>query len=108
VPIKEEQCYLEVSQIWLLVAGGSYTTLHCTDGQTHVVSKNLGAHEELLPHCFARPNQSHIINLHYLRATCSGNVLRMAFPSDVTIVLKRDYREAFESRHNLWLLGNNG
>ena len=68
IPSLEGILYLELSEIIRLASEGKYTTFHYGNKQKAVVSKNLGYYADLLPaEQFQRVDQSHIVNLQYVR-----------------------------------------
>lgn len=59
---------IDLSNIIRLEADKAYTTFYMKDGEQHIVAKNLGMYENLLPpHYFFRIHFSHIINLNYVK-----------------------------------------
>jgi len=68
IPSMEGLLFLELPEIIRLESEGKYTTFFYGENQKAVVSKNIGHYEDLLPkEQFCRVDQSHIVNLRYVR-----------------------------------------
>jgi two-component system, LytTR family, response regulator len=68
IPVKEGTLLIKQEDIVHVEANGSYSIIHMNDKQTHLVTKNLKAMEELLhPSIFFRCHNSHIIHLHKIK-----------------------------------------
>ena len=74
LPTLEGFTFIEIADLIFLTAEGSYTVLHTTDAQKHVVSKSLKEYDEMLEqHGFYRIHHSHIIQLEKISKYVKGN-----------------------------------
>ena len=68
IPSMEGVLFLDLDEIIRLESEVKYTTFYYGQNQKAVVSKNLGHYANLLPlDQFHRVDQSHIVNLHFVR-----------------------------------------
>ncbi|HNB82216.1 MAG TPA: LytTR family DNA-binding domain-containing protein, partial [Chitinophagaceae bacterium] len=70
---------LQIDDIMRMEAKGSYTTIHCANGNIHLSSKKLKEYEDRLPSSqFLRVHHSHIVNLKFVQKmlrTRNGNLI---------------------------------
>lgn len=68
LPVKEGVIFMPVSDIIWIESHGNYCTIHTLDSKKHLVSKNIGEYEELLPEKeFFRAHKSHLINIRKVK-----------------------------------------
>lgn len=90
--------FIDLDQVILFEASGSYTRIVIADGGTVIASKPLGEFENVLEHhtSFFRTHRSYIINLRYVNkfSTKEGDVIHMKDGTDVP--LSRYRRNEFD------------
>lgn len=88
LPMQDQIRVVNSSEVIRLESERNYTRFYLADGSVHLISKNLGAYEELLRgQPFFRSHKSHLINLEYLQSYVrqDGGYLLMKDGSKVLI-----------------------
>lgn len=102
--------FLNLNEVVLLMADGTYTHIRQRCGKTTVVSKNLGSFENKLPDHFVRINKSVIINIGFVEHIRRDNTVEMKNCPSVGISYRRksevmDRIKKYFIRHNHPQLG---
>jgi DNA-binding LytR/AlgR family response regulator len=92
---------MDIANILMLVGDGNYTYLTTHSGTEITVCRNLGWFEQRLPLCFARPNQSQMVNLHFLTGIKEG-YLCFCKELPYKCQVKKAYAQRFYARLNRW------
>jgi two-component system LytT family response regulator len=68
LPVKDGLVYIQVADIIRLESDGSYSTIYSAQNKKHVVSKNIGEYEDILPSkYFFRVHKSHLVNIQKVK-----------------------------------------
>jgi len=98
LPMADGLLFVEVKDIVLLEADGSYTYVYLNNGSRILVSKKLKFFEDILvnrPHFF-RPHRSFIININFIaKYTRADNVILM--DNNFLVSLSRNLKSEFEN-----------
>lgn len=93
IPSIEGVLFLELNEIIRLESSGKYTTFYYANGKKKaMVSKNLGFYEDILPkQKFYRTDQSHIVNLQYVRQYLNkdGGYVLLTNGEEITVARRR-------------------
>lgn len=94
----EGLAFIKLDEIMYLEGQGSYTYVTLSNGQKHLVSKNLSAFEETI--CddntkFFRPHKSYIINLSYIRQYIKGDGGEIIMQDKKSITVSRLKKQEF-------------
>lgn len=99
LPMNDGLVFIELKDIILIEAEGSYARIITSNGSTLVVSKRLKFFEDLLASraLFFRPHRSFIINLNYVKKYVKGESA-IVLDGQHIISLSRERKQEFESR----------
>ena len=91
--------FIQLSNIIVLEASGTYTTLVLAEGDVIVSSKPLGEFEELLKRNtnFFRVHRSHLINLHHVKRLSSKEADIILLSKGIETPLSRYRKKEFEN-----------
>lgn len=97
-----ETIYLKPSDIVRIEAESSYSRVYTSDGQTYVVSQNLGAIEPRLDdRMFMRIHKSEIINLSYLKKFHDAAVSFAELTDGTMVAVSRRSKDLLKKKLNL-------
>lgn len=98
LPMGEGLLFVEVSEIVLLKADGSYTEVYLTSGSKLLVSKKLKFFEDLLHNRvnFYRCHRSFLININHICKYQKGEGV-IYMEGDLSVTIARDKKQAFEA-----------
>jgi two-component system LytT family response regulator len=96
IPNQDGLKLLSVDQILRLESDGPYTTLHTTNGDKTVSSKNLGFYEEALEsYSFFRVHHSHLVNLDHAVNYVRGEGGHVVLSDGSMVTVSRRKKEDF-------------
>lgn len=99
VPMSDGLLFIELSEIMMLEADGSYTNLFLTNGSKILVCKKMKFFEEVLCQraSFFRPHRSFVINLNYVKKYIRGesNIL---MDNQMVLLVSRERKQEFEQK----------
>jgi two-component system LytT family response regulator len=91
---KESIEFVDPSEIVVCMASSNYTTLFMKDGRKKLISKTLREFEELLlPHCFFRPHNSHLVNLNCVREFIRTGGGYLVMQNDMKVPVSKNRKE---------------
>ena len=99
VPMNDGLVFLELKDIVLLKADGSYTKVYLANGSTILVSKKLKFFEDLLIDrvLFYRSHRSHLVNLNFIKKYLKGEG-SIIMDNGKIVSVSRDKKSEFEER----------
>lgn len=98
LPMSDGLLFVEVDELIVLEAEGSYTHFYLKNGSKILVSKKLKFFEELLeprPSIY-RPHRSYLINLNHIKKYQKGEGT-IVMDNNFTVSISRDKKQEFES-----------
>jgi two-component system LytT family response regulator len=99
IPVKEGTLLIKQEEIIHIEANGSYSTIHMSNAEKHLVTKNLKAMEELLhPDLFFRCHNSHIIHLHKIKKVLKTDGLFLEMEDGSVIEVSRNKKDELLGR----------
>lgn len=98
LPMNDGLLFIDIADIILIEADGSYSHVYLKNGSKILVSKKLRFFEDILSSrvVFFRPHRSHLINLNYLQKYLKGEST-ILLDNSVRVNLSRDRKVEFES-----------
>jgi two-component system LytT family response regulator len=99
IPVKDGTLLLRQDEIVHVEASGSYSIIHMNNLETHMVTKNLKAMEELLhPDIFFRCHNSHIIHLHKVKKVLKTDGCFLEMEDGTIVEVSRSKKDALLER----------
>lgn len=97
LPMIDGSLFVEVNDIIMFEADGSYTDVHLKSGEKILISKKLKFFEDLLQDrsCFYRPHRSFLINLNYLNRYMKGEG-NIMMENNLSVSISREKKGSFE------------
>lgn len=98
LPMNDGLLFIEINDLIMLEADGSYTHVYLKNGSKILVSKKLKFFEDLLIQrpAFFRPHRSHLININFIKRYIRGEGT-ILMDNQATVSLSRDRKQEFES-----------
>ena len=98
VPVSDGLLFIEIDNLFLLVADGSYTQLWLKDGSKLLVSKNLRFFAELLENRiqFFRTHRSSLVNVNHIKKYSKADST-IILDNDQTVKIARNKKTEFEA-----------
>lgn len=96
VPTSKGSEYIDIKDIVRVEAERSYSWIFLTNGRKLMVSRNLSEYEALLgDHDFFRIHNSHLINLHHVKAYMKGDGGHIEMNDGSVVPIARQRKEDF-------------
>jgi two-component system LytT family response regulator len=101
LPTMEGMIFININDILYCKSDGNYTTFFLENGQTPVITRQIGVYEELLPEpLFCRIHRQYIINVNrvtkYVKGRGGHVVMSNGMNIDVSARKKDDFLSAYE------------
>lgn len=99
LPMNDGLLFVEIQEIIMLEAEGSYTHVYLRNGSKLLVSKKIGFFEDLLSSksYIYRPHRSYLINLNHIKKYLKGEG-SIVMDNTFVVSISRDKKSEFESR----------
>jgi two-component system LytT family response regulator len=94
--------YIQIRELMYLEASSCFTTFILQGGDRHIICRNLGYFEKLLPFCFVRVHKSHMVNFKYIKDIDTNRYIHLRTELAHTIVLSKNYNETYEAAFEKW------
>jgi two-component system LytT family response regulator len=96
IPDQKGLILLEIKDIIRLESDGAYTKLFVANGETHLISKNLGYYENKLgEHDFTRVHHKHLINMNHVKNYLRGEGGTLIMSDNSSIEVSRRKKDFF-------------
>jgi two-component system, LytTR family, response regulator len=103
LPYQNGVSFVEVENIVYCESENNYTRFYTTDGQQHLVSKNLGDIQEVLEERnFLRVHRKYLVNLDHIKKYVRGEGNYLVLSNDANIPVARSQKEKLIERFG-WL-----
>jgi two-component system, LytTR family, response regulator len=103
LPYQNGVSFVEVENIVYCESENNYTRFYTTDGQQHLVSKNLGDIQEVLEdRNFVRVHRQYLVNLDHIKKYVRGEGNYLVLSNDANIPVARSQKEKLIERFG-WL-----
>ncbi len=103
LPYQNGVSFVEVENIVYCESENNYTRFYTTDGQQHLVSKNLGDIQEVLEERnFLRVHRQYLVNLDHIKKYVRGEGNYLVLSNDTNIPVARSQKEKLIERFG-WL-----
>jgi two-component system, LytTR family, response regulator len=103
LPYQNGVSFVEVENIVYCEAENNYTRFYITDGQQHLVSKNLGDIQEVLEERnFLRVHRQYLVNLDHIKKYVRGEGNYLVLSNNANIPVARSQKEKLIERFG-WL-----
>ncbi len=98
LPMGDGLLFINIADLVVLEADGSYTTVYMNDGSKIVVSKKLKFFEDLLENRtgFYRPHRSFIININFIKKYIRGESI-LIMDNNVQVSVSREKKSEFDT-----------
>ena len=99
LPTLEGITFIKTENVIYCKASGNYTEIYVSDGQKHLVSRQLKEYDDLLSdHDFFRIHHSFLINLNFVKNYVKGEGGYVVMTDDASLDVSRRKKDAFLSR----------
>lgn len=103
LPYQNGVSFVEVENIVYCESENNYTRFYTTDGQQHLVSKNLGDIQDVLEdRNFVRVHRQYLVNLDHIKKYVRGEGNYLVLSNDANIPVARSQKEKLIERFG-WL-----
>ena len=101
LPTMDGMVFLNINDIMYCKSEGNYTTFYLENGQSHLITRQIGVYEELLPEpLFCRIHRQYIVNVNkvskYVKGRGGHVIMTDGKEIDVSVRKKDDFLSAYE------------